>query len=333
MIPVRRLSRTRLAYFRGQLLDEADFRAEQEYHRKAWSLHNQNFHDWGVVGGLEVALDDDRKQVSVAPGLAIDSAGREVSLHETAVLDISTFGADETLYILLSYDETTGEEQQTEFGAGAARVMEYVVVSASTTDGAGGAVTLARLDSRAGGGNAVSYDDTRYAKSVLAPGQVGYRELKAALRSGWVRLPFKPITLENERAFRIGPTEARSSDEGASGSMAIPVPPGVTLAQRFRIAGETNEGVIKVEFFRCGWDPGEDDHEKTALLSRSFDAKDRGAVAAKRAAASKTALAFEYTAPIPEGTLDAEYHALSVVITATKKASISLVAVQFAFPG
>lgn len=331
MIPLRRLTRTRLAYFRGQLLDESDFRAEQDYHRLAWHLHNKKIHRWGVVEGLEVALHDDGKKASVAPGLAIDGLGREVVLEEAAVLDLSTVGADQAVYVLLSYDESPGDERQSEYGAGAARILEYSVLSLSTTSGLDGSVTLARLDSRANGADAVSYDDTPYATSVLAPGRVGFRELAPALRSGWARLPFKPIPMENEPPFRIGPTEARSNDEGASGSMAIPVPPGVTRAQRFRIAGETNEGVIKVEFFRCGWDRKDDDHEKKSLLTREFDAKSPGDVPRKRAASSKTPLAFEYTAPI-EGRLDAEYHALSVVVTATKKASISLIAVEFAFP-
>ena len=69
MIPLRRVTRTRLAYFRGQLLDESDFRAEQDYHRHAWHLHNKKIHKWGVVDGLEVELHDDGKKVSVAPGM------------------------------------------------------------------------------------------------------------------------------------------------------------------------------------------------------------------------------------------------------------------------
>ena len=331
MIPLRRLTRTRPAYFRGQLLDEADFRAEQDYYRDAWHLHNKKFHRWGVVDGLEVALDNDGRTVSVAPGLAIDSLGREVLLEETAVLDLSSVDADQTVYVLLAYDEAPGEERQSEYGTGPARILEYSVLSLSTTKGIDGSVTLARLDPRAKAARPVDYGDTPYATSVLAPGWVGYRELADGLRNGWMRLPFKPFPMENEHPFRIGPTEARSTDEGAAGSMAIPVPPGAMWLQRFRIAGETNEGIIKVEFFRCGWDSAKDDHEKTSMLTQEFDAKDSGEVSPKRAASS-TPLAFEYTAPL-EGRLDPEYHALAIVARATKKASISLIAVEFAFSG
>ena len=56
MTAIRQLIRSRPAYFRGQLLDEADFRSEQDYHRDAGLLHNTTLHSWGVVEGLTVSL-------------------------------------------------------------------------------------------------------------------------------------------------------------------------------------------------------------------------------------------------------------------------------------
>ena len=81
----------------------------------------------------------------------------------------------------------------------------------------------------------------------------------------------KPFPLEDKKPFRIGPTEARSTDEGAAGSMSIPAPPGLSKVTRFRIAGELNEGIIRVQFYRCGWDPDEKDHEKTSLLKKPLE--------------------------------------------------------------
>jgi hypothetical protein len=330
MTPIRKENRRRPAYFRGQLLDETDFHAEQDYHLKAWQRHHATFHSWGVINGLTVTLQ--QGQAVVAPGAAIDSLGREVRLDEAVALDLTGFSAADTVYVLLTYEEEPGEPRATEHGEpGAARVIEYSVLSATTTAGAGGAVTLARLNLKEKGPDAVSYANTPYASSLVGPGRIGYRQLETGLRSGWVRLPFKPLPMEDRPAFRIGPTEARSTDEGASGSMAIPVPAGATRVQRFRIAGEKNEGAIKVEFFRCGWDPIENDHEKSNMLLLEFDPKSSTATHVEYSPSSKVAGAFKLTAPV-DGDLDSEYHALSIVISVTKKTSISLVAVEFAFP-
>ncbi|PWT83696.1 MAG: hypothetical protein C5B57_06415 [Blastocatellia bacterium] len=332
MTPIKRATRRRPSYFRGQLLDETDFRLEQDYHRNAWHRHHTTFHSWGVIDGLTATLHQDTK-VSVAPGTAIDSLGREIHLDEVANLDLAGFSAGETVYLTLSYEEEPGEPRPSEQGeASAARVLEYSVLSASRTPGAGGAVTLARITLNAAGSEAVSYDDTPYASSLVGAGRIGYRELERGLRSGWVRMPFKPFPLEDKKPFRIGPTEARSTDEGAAGSMAIPVPPGATRVQRFRIAGEKNEGAIKVEFFRCGWNPIENDHEKSNILLLEFDPKSPTVSQVEYSSSSRIPGAFKVTAPL-EGEIDAQYHALSVVITVTKKTSISLIAVEFGYPG
>jgi hypothetical protein len=331
MTPIKRVNRHRPSYFNGQLLDEKDFRAEQDYHREAWRRHLATFHSWGVIDGLTVTVNDGR--ATVAPGMAIDGLGREVRLDEPAVLDLAGMPQGETIYIVLSHEEEAGDTRPTDHGeSGVSRMTEYSVLSASTTGGAGGAVTLARLTLTAKGSDAVSYINTTYASSHVGAGRVGFRELQPGLRKGWVRLPFKPFPMEEAKAFRIGPTEARSTDDGASGSMAIPVPLGATRLLRFRIAGEKNDGAIRVEFFRCGWDPVENDHEKSNVLILDFDPKKSTATNVEYTPSSKIQGAFKLTAPL-EGDLDPEHHALSVVITVTKKTSISLVAVEFGYPG
>jgi len=330
MTPIKRENWRRPSYFNGQLLDEGDFGAEQKYHLEAWRRHHATFHSWGVIDGLTVTVNDGRAMV--APGKAIDSLGNEVRLDEPAVLDLAGLPQGETIYVVLAHEEEAGEMRPSDQGKpGPTRVIEYSVLSASTTAGIGGAVTLARVTLNAKGSDAVSYANTTYASSHVGAGRVGFRELQPGLRKGWVRLPFKPFPMEEAKPFRIGPTEARSTDEGASGSMAIPVPLGATRLLRFRIAGEKNEGAIKVEFFRCGWDPVENDHEKSNVLILDFDPKKSTATNVEYTPSSKIQGAFKLTAPL-EGELDPEYHALSVVITVTKKTSISLVAVEFGYP-
>lgn len=331
MTPIKRVNRRRPSYFRGQLLDETDFRAEQEYHQDAWRRHHATFHSWGVIDGLTVTVENGR--AVVAPGVAIDSLGCEVRLDEPAVLDLAGFSQGETIHVVLAHEEEAGDTRPSDHGEpGSSRVIEYSVLSASTTGGAGGAVTLARVTLNAKGSGVVSYANTPYASSHVGAGRVGYRELQAGLRRGWVRLPFKPFPMEEATPFRIGPTEARSTDNGASGSMAIPVPAGAIRVLRFRLAGEKNEGAIKVEFYRCGWDAVENDHEKSNVLILDFDPKASKATNVEYTSSSKIQGAFKLTAPL-EGDLDPEHHALSVVITVTKKTSISLVAVEFGFPG
>ena len=177
MTPTKRSTWQRPLYFRGQLLDETDFQAEQDYHRNARLVHNLRLHSWGVVQGLTVSRHSDT-QVSVAPGMALDSLGRELIVEEVAVLQVSDFGPNQTVFVTLSYEEGAGDHRKSEHGEGHARMTEYSVLSTSATGGAGASVTLATVGS------------TRTARSVrsatprpsmrlpfLAPGSVGTREL------------------------------------------------------------------------------------------------------------------------------------------------------------
>ncbi len=80
----------RVRYFDGQLLGVDDLRAEQEYHRTMRYLHNR-MHGSGVAFGLDVVVGGG--ELHVGPGLAIDAAGREIVLTETACLDASVVPA------------------------------------------------------------------------------------------------------------------------------------------------------------------------------------------------------------------------------------------------
>jgi len=76
----RQLINKKPAYYRGQLLLEDDFIAEQRYHANARYRHSLNLHGWGIVRGLEVRHAG-ANEVVVSPGFAIDGRGHEIDLQ------------------------------------------------------------------------------------------------------------------------------------------------------------------------------------------------------------------------------------------------------------
>lgn len=80
-------------YHFGMLLGVADFETDQAYHRgKAW-LHNAWLHGSGVIWGLDVEIRAEANEVVVAPGLAIDGHGRELSVSEPMCVDLGAWFA------------------------------------------------------------------------------------------------------------------------------------------------------------------------------------------------------------------------------------------------
>jgi hypothetical protein len=67
---------SRVHYFDRQYLRLPEFRDEQGYHISLRRRHNLSHHSWGIVVGLEIALEDNRPVVR--PGLAVDGYGREL---------------------------------------------------------------------------------------------------------------------------------------------------------------------------------------------------------------------------------------------------------------
>ena len=146
-------------------------------------------------------------------------------------------------------------------------MIEYSVLSASRSAGVGGAVTLARIMLNGSAADAVSYAETPYASSLIGPGRIGYRELEAGLRCGWVRLPFKPFPMEdNKPSGFLGLDGGRSTDEGASGVWPSPSLGGRDASATFSNWRASGKGRLKVEFFRCGLGSDENDDEKSNML-------------------------------------------------------------------
>lgn len=101
--PAHPLVRNR--YFHGMLMSEADFTAEQEYHRKKLQWHNRCLHGFGVACGLDVSCAG--KTVRIGAGMAIDATGREIVVAEPFELEAPCEGRGAYLVIRYAERETT----------------------------------------------------------------------------------------------------------------------------------------------------------------------------------------------------------------------------------
>ena len=80
----------RLRYFHGMLLDEKDFREEQQYHANKRRLLNRMLHGSGVVCGLELRGTKGKKSIQVTPGLALDCSGNEIWVAKDLKIDLTS---------------------------------------------------------------------------------------------------------------------------------------------------------------------------------------------------------------------------------------------------
>jgi hypothetical protein len=95
-------------FYDGQALTASDLNAVQAYHRELLWLHQRTLHGSGIASGLTVTGAKGDKAVTVAPGYAIDVAGRSVVLDASRVLDIPAVvggpaGQAVTYYLTVAY--------------------------------------------------------------------------------------------------------------------------------------------------------------------------------------------------------------------------------------
>jgi hypothetical protein len=310
----------RLNYFNHQFLAEQDFKDEQAYHIKMRRLHNRLFHSWGVVEGLEVRRKEDR-EITVEPGTAIDKEGREILLSAPARHDLVPFRDTSHVYVTIAYKELKEDADFRSTGGveDYHRITESPEISVRKDQPPSGepAVALAR----------VHLDEHGFIHHIDMGDSVRrFAGRPSAAAAGWVRLPFKPVSLElvridkklvqdrgSEADFTIDIASAYCGEKGARGSMQIPVPPGATKVKAFRIAG-TTRGSIRVQLVRGGWNVEEGKGEKTVLLGETV-----------------TDASFHKHIPVPEESqrLHQESHALAVSVVAEGETEIWLVAAQF----
>src|SRR5262249_22840904 len=99
----------RVEFFNGERLFAADLQTLEEFQREMRWLHNRSLHQPGVASGFTVAGEKGDRQVSVKPGYALDSSGREIVLTETdhaeAVPPVADDGLGNpvTFYLTVSY--------------------------------------------------------------------------------------------------------------------------------------------------------------------------------------------------------------------------------------
>src|SRR5712692_9993411 len=139
----------RLHYFDHQFLVEADFTDEQKYHLDMRRRLNRLLHTFGIAEGLGVAKSAN-KTVTVRPGIAIDSSGREMIVEADQPVDLSNaaqFPAGATVFITIAYQEQQSDPTTATGVSGNTRFTEQPVVQAVTaappTDGT--VIQLARF--------------------------------------------------------------------------------------------------------------------------------------------------------------------------------------------
>ena len=107
-------------YYYGKLLTSKDFQSEQSYMNGKRRLLSSTLHGMGIVYGLGVVAADD-SSVILQSGLALDGAGREITVSKTQVIKLSTVdGFDklktDTAYLGIEYVEETTDPVYTSLG-------------------------------------------------------------------------------------------------------------------------------------------------------------------------------------------------------------------------
>jgi hypothetical protein len=102
----------RVQFFNGQRLFASDLQSLEAFNREMRWLHNQSLHQPGVGSGYAVVGNIGDRQVTISPGYALDSLGREIILTETftlAIPPVADNGSGGSVFYLLtvSYPDDT----------------------------------------------------------------------------------------------------------------------------------------------------------------------------------------------------------------------------------
>lgn len=84
----------RIRFFNGQRLFASDLQDVEQFNREMRWLHNESLHQAGVASGYAVSGNKDDREVSIQPGYAIDSRGREIVLTMPEVLQVPPVAND-----------------------------------------------------------------------------------------------------------------------------------------------------------------------------------------------------------------------------------------------
>ena len=78
----------RIQFFNGERLFTTDLQTLEAFNREMRWLHNQSLHQPGVGSGYAVAGNVGDREVTISPGYALDSLGREIILTQTLIQPI-----------------------------------------------------------------------------------------------------------------------------------------------------------------------------------------------------------------------------------------------------
>ena len=127
----------RIQFFNGERLFASDLQALESFNREMRWLHNRSLHQAGVGSGYAVSGNIGDREVTIAPGYALDSLGREIILTETqveAIPPVADNGAGASAFydLTVSYPDDIGlKPSETRAGicmpAGVVRLREEPV--------------------------------------------------------------------------------------------------------------------------------------------------------------------------------------------------------------
>jgi hypothetical protein len=103
----------RIQFFNGERLFASDLQGLEAFSREMRWLHNQSLHQPGIGSGFAVIGNVGDRQVTISPGYALDSQGREIILTETLVEPIPPV-ADNGSGGSVFYDLTVSYPQDTD---------------------------------------------------------------------------------------------------------------------------------------------------------------------------------------------------------------------------
>jgi hypothetical protein len=322
-------SRRRPNYFTGQLLGQEDFLDEQKYQISLHRDESRWLHSWGVVMGLEISVLD-ATTILIKPGTALDSQGHLIVLDVAQNYGVIPQSPDAVVYLTISYDEKFEDaDRSTDSTENFTRWTELCVLNdlPSPPPDDGTSIVLAKVQFAQGriGNIDVSLRHEASARlasrsvttSHLANASVTAAKLAVDLRGGWVHTPFKPSPFMDPKGggyptFFIYNTRATCEEQGARGTMAIPIP---ILADRIvnvMIAGAVNSKGLHVVLELSWWDMEANKHRADKILEKQLS--DRSP--------------FYDTFPINRS-FDRARDALSVYMHAAGSADISIIGVHF----
>jgi hypothetical protein len=175
----------RVNYFTSLFLKEEDFKDEQSYHIDMQRRHNRSLHTWGVVEGLVVNNVAGQKSVTVSPGSAIDSKGREIVLPSDPApqaIDLSAVTRGTDVLITIAYNEVEDPaDKYTTAGVEGKfrRTTERPLLAAEASPLADGSVViLARVSVDAAGNIGAPNNAVRRLASAVVEPDLAVRSLK-----------------------------------------------------------------------------------------------------------------------------------------------------------